>query len=121
VIDLAPTPHGPFPQSLTLTEAGDVTIVPLPGHTAGQIGVIVEDGDHAVLLAGDSAYTQELMLRGIVDGPSPDDAVAQLTHRRIRELAAATPTVYLVAHDSKSAARLSERRVVGSSPLNAAA
>jgi glyoxylase-like metal-dependent hydrolase (beta-lactamase superfamily II) len=112
VVELAPTPYGPFPESLALTGAGDVTIVPLPGHTPGQIGVVVQDGDHAVLLAGDASYTEELMVRGIVDGPSPEDAVARLTHRRIRELAAATPTVYLVAHDPGTATRLAERRTV---------
>jgi glyoxylase-like metal-dependent hydrolase (beta-lactamase superfamily II) len=119
VVELVPTPYGPFPESLALTE--DVTIVPLPGHTPGQIGVIVEDGDHAVLLAGDASYTEELMVRGIVDGPSGDDAVAQLTHRRIRELAAVTPTVYLVAHDPGTPARLAERRTVAAAPLAAAA
>lgn len=121
VVDLAPTPYGPFPDSLALTAAGDVTLVPLPGHTAGQIGVLVEDGDHAVLLAGDSSYTQDLMLRGKVDGPSPDDAVAQLTHERIRALAAKTPTVYVVAHDPGTATRLAVRQAIGSSPLRAAA
>jgi N-acyl homoserine lactone hydrolase len=112
VVDLAPAPYGPFPQSLELTRAGDVTIVPVPGHTPGQIGVIVEDGDHAVFLAGDSSYTQDLMLRGVVDGPSPAESAAALTHERIRAFAGTTPTVYLVAHDPETAVRLAERRVV---------
>jgi N-acyl homoserine lactone hydrolase len=116
VVELAAPAYGPFPQSLQLTNAGDVTIVALPGHTPGQIGVVVRDGDHAVLLAGDSSYTEDLMLRGIVDGPSPDDDVARLTHRRIRAFAAETPTVYLVAHDPETAARLAERRVVALGP-----
>jgi N-acyl homoserine lactone hydrolase len=120
VVDLAPVAYGPFPHSVQLTQAGDVTIVPLHGHTAGQIGVIVEDGDHAVLLAGDSSYTQDLMLRGIVDGPSPDESAALRTHERIRALAAQTPTVYLVAHDPETAARLAERRVVEAVGLGAA-
>jgi hypothetical protein len=81
----------------------------------------VEKGDHAVFLAGESSYTQELMLRGIVDGPSPDDAVARLTHERIRALAAQLPTVYLVAHDPETAARLAERRVVRAIPEKVAA
>jgi glyoxylase-like metal-dependent hydrolase (beta-lactamase superfamily II) len=121
VVDLNPVPHGPFPESFTLTQAGDVTIVPLPGHTPSQIGVVVQDGDHSVLLAGDSSYNQDLMLRGIVDGVSPDEAVAQLTHERIRALAAETPTVYLVAHDPDSADRLAERRVVEAAAAKAAA
>jgi N-acyl homoserine lactone hydrolase len=86
--------------------------VPLHGHTAGQLGVVVEDGDHRVLLGGDSAYREDLMLRGVIDGPSPDESAARLTHERIRALAAQAPTVYLVAHDPQTAARLAERRVV---------
>jgi N-acyl homoserine lactone hydrolase len=112
VVDLAHDAYGPFPQSLALTKAGDVTLVPLHGHTAGQLGVVVEDGDHSVLIGGDSAYREDLMLRGVIDGPSPDEAAARLTHERIRALAAQTPTVYLGAHDPQTAARLAERRVV---------
>jgi glyoxylase-like metal-dependent hydrolase (beta-lactamase superfamily II) len=111
-LDLTPTPCGPFPQSLALTEAGDVTIVGLHGHTPGHLGVLVDEGDHAVLLAGDASYSEDLMLRGVVDGPSPDDAVVKRTHERIRALAAERPTVYLVAHDPQTADRLAERRPV---------
>jgi N-acyl homoserine lactone hydrolase len=120
-VDLDPAPYGPFPQSRTLTKAGDVTIVPLPGHTPSQIGVLVQEADHAVLLAGDTSYTQDLMLRGVVDGPSPDDAVAQRTHARVRELAAERPTVYLVAHDPDTAKRLADRRPVPAAAAHAAA
>jgi N-acyl homoserine lactone hydrolase len=112
VLDLPEVPYGPFPRSLPLTEAGDVVAVALPGHTRGHIGVVVEDGDHVVLLGGDSAYRQDLMLRGVVDGPSPDEAVARRTHERIRALAEQTPTVYLVAHDPEATVRLAERRPV---------
>jgi N-acyl homoserine lactone hydrolase len=34
-LELDPEPFGPFPQSLRLTEAGDVTLVPVPGPHAG--------------------------------------------------------------------------------------
>ncbi|MGA3362154.1 MAG: N-acyl homoserine lactonase family protein [Solirubrobacteraceae bacterium] len=116
VVDLRPASYGPFPESLPLTAAGDVTIVPLAGHTPGQIGVIVENGDHAVLLAGDSSYHEEAMLHGIVDGVSPSDSAALLTHARIRAYAADTPTVYLVAHDPQTGARLAQRRAVPANP-----
>src|SRR4051812_10688432 len=52
-LELEPEPHGPFPQSRRLTRAGDVTLVPLPGHTPGQIGVLVDEGEQSVFLAGD--------------------------------------------------------------------
>jgi len=111
-IDLEPEALGPFPGSCRLTGAGDVAVVPLPGHTPGHIGVVVAEADHAVLLAGDASYSEELMLRGCVDGVATDDAASRLTHQRIRALAASRPTVYLVAHDPDTPARLAERRPV---------
>jgi glyoxylase-like metal-dependent hydrolase (beta-lactamase superfamily II) len=112
LLELAPEPCGPFPQSLRLTQAGDVTLVPLPGHTPGQVGVLVDEGDHTVFLAGDSSYTQALMLRGKADGIGADDKLERLTHERIRAYAAANPTVYLVAHDPDTGVRLAERELV---------
>jgi glyoxylase-like metal-dependent hydrolase (beta-lactamase superfamily II) len=121
LLELEPEPFGPFPQSLRLTEAGDVTLVPVPGHTPGQIGVLVGEGDHTVFLAGDSSYTQELMLRGKADGVGADEETERLTHDRIRAFAAETATVYLVAHDPETGARLAERRVVHPIPAEVAA
>ena len=112
-IDLPPVRLGPFPQSLPLTAAGDVTLVPIPGHTPGQIGVLVQDGDLSVFLAGDASYTQDAMLRGKVDGVGADEHAERLTHERIRAYAATTPTVYLVAHDPETAIRLAERSTIG--------
>jgi len=112
VLDLDPEPFGPFPESLRLTGAGDVTLVPVPGHTPGQIGVLVAEGEQSVFLAGDSSYTQELMLRGAADGVGGDEDSERLTHERIRAYAAGSPTVYLTAHDPETAARLAERRLV---------
>ena len=118
---MQPTPLGPFPQSLQLTTAGDVSVVPLPGHTPGQVGVLVEDGDHTVFLAGDSSYTQELMLRGVVDGVGSDAAAERETHARIRAYAAAHPTVYLVAHDPDVPGRLARRQTIERPALEKAA
>ena len=111
-VELEPEPFGPFPESLRLTEAGDVALVPLPGHTPGQIGVLVDEGDHTVFIGGDSSYTQDLMLQGKPDGVGADEEAERLTHERIRAFAEARPTVYLVAHDPETGARLAERRLV---------
>ena len=121
LLELEPEPFGPFTESLRLTEAGDVTLVPLPGHTPGQIGVLVDEGDHTVFLAGDSSYTQELMLRGKVDGVGADEEAERRTHERIRAYAAANPTVYLVAHDPDTGARLAQRKLLQHVPTEVAA
>ena len=121
LVDLPAVPFGPFPESLRLTEAGDVTLVPVPGHTPGQVALVVKDGDKSVFIAGDSSYTQDTMLRGHVDGVGSDEAAERLTHERIRAYAAGTPTVYLPAHDPETAVRLAERRTVQAAPEAVAA
>jgi hypothetical protein len=52
------------------------------------------------------------MLRGVADGVGADDEAERLTHERIRAFAAENPTVYLVAHDPETGARLAERRLL---------
>jgi N-acyl homoserine lactone hydrolase len=91
---------------------GDVTLVALPGHTPGHIGVLIEEGDETVFLAGDSSYTQELMIHGRADGVGADEKAERLTRERIRAYCALKPTVCLVAHDPDTGARLAERRLV---------
>ena len=120
-IDFFGQPAGPFPESVALTEAGDVRLVPVPGHTSGQLAVIVDEEDRSLFFAGDSSYTEELMLRGAVDGVAPDDELARITLARIRAYAGARPTVYLPSHDPESAARLGARRVVSTAREKVAA
>jgi N-acyl homoserine lactone hydrolase len=101
---------GPFDRSFPLTEAGDIVVLPTPGHTPGHVSVLVRDGDHDFLIAGDVAYTDELRL----DGVAPDEDAALRSSAQVRELAGARPTVVLPTHDPRSAARLA-----GAEPLRA--
>jgi N-acyl homoserine lactone hydrolase len=111
-VDLREPAVGPFPSSLALTRTGDVTLVPLGGHTPGQIGVIVQEDDNVVLFGGDSSYAQELMLRGVIDGVAPDEREARLTVERIQTFARSRRTVYLPAHDPGTGPRLERREAV---------
>lgn len=120
-VDFAPDSLGPFPHTVRLTKTGDVTLVSLPGHSPGHMGVLIDEGERSVLLAGDSSYTEELLLRGAVDGVGPDERGEQLAQDRIRAYARAHPTVYLVAHDPQTGVRLAERRVLGQTALKTAA
>jgi N-acyl homoserine lactone hydrolase len=107
---LAAEPFGPF-TSRKLTEAGDVVAVATPGHTADHISVVVQDGDTAYFLAGDTSYNEALMLAGKLDGVSADEQVAGATLDTIRRLAQSRPTVYLPTHDPRSADRLANRQL----------
>jgi glyoxylase-like metal-dependent hydrolase (beta-lactamase superfamily II) len=87
-------------------------VVGLPGHTPGHLGVVVIEDERAVLLAGDSSYSQELLLERAIDGVSPNEDDARQTIDRILEFARTRPTVYLVAHDPETGARLERRETL---------
>jgi glyoxylase-like metal-dependent hydrolase (beta-lactamase superfamily II) len=112
LLDLPAEPFGPFSHSMALTDAGDVRIVGTPGHTPGHQSVILEDGDSTIFFAGDTSYTEALMVGRRIDGVASDDQAARETLRRINVLAAERRLVYLPAHDAEAAARLAERRPV---------
>ena len=105
-VEFEPEPFGPFPTSFPLTEAGDVILVPTPGHTRGHLSVAVRHGGRLIFVAGDTSYTERLMLDGVADGVTDRPGIARRTLQLIRELAESEPTVYLPSHDPASVARL---------------
>jgi N-acyl homoserine lactone hydrolase len=110
-LQLAPESFGPFAASRRLTAAGDVVAVATPGHTANHLSVVVRDGGISYFLAGDTSYTEALMLAGRLDGVSADEAVSTATLETIRRFTQSRPTVYLPTHDPATAARLASRQV----------
>lgn len=113
----APTPIpfedvaiGPFEQSYSVTEAGDVLVVPTPGHTPGHVSVIVKADGISYFLAGDTSYTEELLLERKADGVSPDKSTTIETIDAILDFARTEPTVYLPSHDPQSVERLEQRQ-----------
>lgn len=118
LLDFENHPYGPFTQTLPVTKARDVVLVPTPGHTPGHLSVIVHDGDHDIFLAGDTSYTEELLIERAPDGVGANEAQEIDTHRHILAFARSIPTVYLPSPDPASAQRLSQRRVL---PANAEA
>jgi len=96
---------GPFAQSADVTGNGEILVIPTPGHTPWHISVLVQ-GMPSVLLAGDTSYSQRLLLEDKVDGVSPDENVSRQTLRRIRELAQERPLIYCPSHDPEAGSRL---------------
>ena len=112
-------PFGPFARSMPLTAAGDVHLLPTPGHTPGHLSVALEDGETVFLFAADASYSEQLLIDGVADGVSPDPGAARATLARIRQLAAERPTVYLPTHDPAAVVRLTRRQVVSLPPTPA--
>jgi glyoxylase-like metal-dependent hydrolase (beta-lactamase superfamily II) len=111
-LDLELELFGPFAASRRLTADGNVVAVATPGHTADHISVLVDDGDTAYFLAGDTSYTEDLMLAGRIDGVTADEDVSRATLDAIRRLTRDRPTVYLPTHDPQSGIRLARRGAV---------
>ena len=100
--------YGPFERSQSITRAGDVVIVPTPGHTPNHVSVIVQDDGVDFFLAGDTSYSQQFLERRTPDGVSPDADVTVATQERILALAQERPVVYVPSHDVDSAVRLAQ-------------
>jgi N-acyl homoserine lactone hydrolase len=105
-------PIGAFAASHRLTADGTVHAVPAPGHTPGHTAILVDQGDHHVLLSGDASYDQAQLVDRVPDGVSPDAAVTLATIDVILAHARLHPTVVLPSHDPESVVRLRTRAVL---------
>lgn len=103
---------GSFERCYAATQSGDVIIVPTPGHTPNHCSVIVTSEDAHYFLAGDTSYTEAMLLEQHPDGVSPDADVATETLKRILDYAEREPTVYLPTHDPNSAKRLRNKTIL---------
>lgn len=108
-VDFSDGPLGPFPTSQRLTKAGDVVLLPTPGHSPGHLSVAVMESEQTVLFAGDLSYTERLMLDQAVDGVSPNERLARESLQRMHALATSRPLIYLPSHDPHSPHRLHSR------------
>jgi glyoxylase-like metal-dependent hydrolase (beta-lactamase superfamily II) len=109
--DLDDVPLGPFPRSRAVTERGDVHLVPLPGHSAGQVGVLVQAGEMTLLFAADHVLRWDWFLEDSAAGRQlglgifyPRDA--RETSRRVLALVEERGAVVLPSHDDQTPDRL---------------
>jgi N-acyl homoserine lactone hydrolase len=70
-------------------------------------------------LAGDTTYSEELLVKNIPDGVSPRVSKTLDTMSKIRDLGRTEPTIYLPTHDEKSEDRLIKQKVLISDETSA--
>jgi len=102
-VTLPERPYGPFTHSLELVRG--VVLVGTPGHTRDHLSVVLE-GEPRLFFAGDAAYSEAALHRGIPDGLATDADAARATMARIREFLAERETIFLPTHDPEAPARL---------------
>ena len=95
-----------FPNSYRLTRAGDVIIVPTPGHSNGHQSVILVDGDIHYFFAGDTSFDVPQLLDDKIAGIVSDPSQSRSTLAQIRSYTQTYNTVYLPSHDADSRNRL---------------
>ncbi len=111
VYDLDPEPFGPFPESRALADG--LRILPIPGHSPGQIAVALDAGDALLLFAADHMlradwFAEDIAARREVMLGAFAKRAARETTRRIEALVRSRATVLLPAHDNGAPRRLAE-------------
>ena len=101
---------GAFGRVHPLTRAGDVLLVPTPGHSYGHQSVLLL-GEPSVLFAGDVSFDQAQMYRQQTPGISSSMSGARQSLAAVRRHLDTVPTVYLPSHDPSSLQRLRTRQV----------
>ena len=112
LVDFQDGPFHTFDQSHTVTAAGDVILVPTPGHSVGHLSVVIKDADQLIFLAGDASYSQELLLANKIDGAGPSVEDQHETKQKIIELSSIVPTVFVPTHEWAGADRLEARQAI---------
>ena len=95
-----------FAGSHAVTRDGAVLLVPTPGHSPAHQSVLLRDGDHQWLFAGDAVFDLGQAERGEVAGIVADVPAARDTVARIRRQLDLSPTLLLAAHDPAARERL---------------
>jgi N-acyl homoserine lactone hydrolase len=91
LVDFTGPSLGPFPSSLSLLGDASLVLVPIPGHTPGHMGLLVQDDDHRFLLCGDMVHSGS----EVEDASQP---LAEFCRReRLTVLAAHDPGAALLA------------------------
>ncbi|PWN06201.1 N-acyl homoserine lactonase family protein [Rhodohalobacter mucosus] len=104
--------YGPFAESYPVTKDGSIMAVPTPGHTPGHLSVVADTGDKKVFLAGDTSYTEQLLINLQPDGVTPDTKQSLDTQMKILKLAEQGPVIYLPSHDPEASRRLSTNKTL---------
>ena len=100
-----------FPQHYPLTRAGDVLIVPTPGHSYGHQSVLLRDTNRSYLFAGDVVFDEGQLQRREIAGIVHNVSESRSSLEAVRTYAERHPTLVLPSHDPASLRRLENQQV----------
>ena len=82
-----------------LTKAGDILMLPTPGHTLGHCSVLLKTKAGSYLLAGDTTYDEAQLYNNTIPGAHNNFKLAMQSFNNVKTYARAHPTIYLPSHD----------------------
>jgi glyoxylase-like metal-dependent hydrolase (beta-lactamase superfamily II) len=107
---------GPFDVGHVLTKAGDVIIVPTPGHTIGHQSVILKTSSKTFLFGGDACFSPAHLESGFIPGINVDRVQARQTLEKIKMFVRDNDAAFLPSHDIQSV----RKHLLGEAPVAAA-
>lgn len=124
VFDIDGPPYAGFRASLDLFGDGSILLLPLPGHTPGNTGMLINRSNgQRLFLIGDSAYLGENYLKPTPAHPvfwsmaTCDDKVARDTLRQLNRFNRVHPHVPLIAMHDRDAQQAFIRSEAGKPQL----
>jgi glyoxylase-like metal-dependent hydrolase (beta-lactamase superfamily II) len=102
------TPHEitGFERAYPVTKAGDVLIIPTPGHSAGHQSVMLIDGEVTYCFAGDATFSEAQLRNGNIGAIVKNPTQSRHSIAQLQAYCRQHATVYLPSHDAESRTRL---------------
>ncbi|MEY7849018.1 N-acyl homoserine lactonase family protein [Natrarchaeobius sp. A-rgal3] len=98
---LTDIPFGPYNEGLDLFGDGRVYLVFTPGHSAGQLSVLVHNGIGWILLSSDVGYAERAWADGVLPGVTDNDDEARASLRWVAEFSQRDDCLAVLAnHDT---------------------
>ncbi|KAF5000078.1 hypothetical protein FDECE_11298 [Fusarium decemcellulare] len=110
-------PVGPWTESASVTEDGQIIAVQTPGHVPGHVSLLVTEGsgdssmNTTYLLTGDATYSLELLEKEEPDGINNDPQTAFKSLQLIKEFARQRDVVVIPSHDPNSSEILRSKKI----------
>ncbi len=110
-LDYRQIQYGPFMQHHPLTKAGDVLIVPTPGHSYGHQSVVLLDNNQSYLFTGDVVFDEHQLQAREIAGIVNDVQKSRASLETVREYVLQNQTIFLPSHDPESLSRLAGQQI----------
>ena len=104
LFELESAPYGPFARSAGVPGLEGIRIVPLPGHTPGQVGFVVDDGNRRLFFCGDHMLRVDWFEENFASGRKRallefSGKAGTDTSERVHTLAEESDVVMIPSHD----------------------